>query len=142
MDKPDPTRSKNMRAIRGKNTKLEECVAKALWQRGVRFRRNVGDLYGKPDIAIKKYKIVIFVDSCFWHFCSDHTTIPKRNRDFWINKLSRNKERDQEVTEYYRERGWYVFRIWEHRLKEDFDGVIDELVECVQNTKRVEFLNI
>ncbi|MBN2909537.1 very short patch repair endonuclease [Polycladomyces sp. WAk] len=135
MDKPDPIRSKNMRAIRGMKTKLEEEVAKALWQRGVRFRRNVADLYGKPDIAIKKYKIVIFIDSCFWHYCPDHTTIPKRNRDFWINKLSRNKERDEEVTEYYRELGWNVIRIWEHRLKEDFDGVIDEIVECVRNAK-------
>lgn len=60
-------RSKIMRAVRSKGTKIEDAVARELFRNGIRYRRNVKDLPGKPDIAIKKYKMVIFIDSCFWH---------------------------------------------------------------------------
>lgn len=63
----------------------------------VRFRKNVKSLFGTPDIASKKYKIVIFVDSCFWHLCPEHGNIPKTNIEFWENKLIRNRQRDCEV---------------------------------------------
>lgn len=62
-------RSQNMRAIRSRGTQLEVLVLKELWKKGIRFRKNVKKLFGSPDIAIQKYKIVIFIDSCFWHGC-------------------------------------------------------------------------
>ncbi|OGI25396.1 MAG: hypothetical protein A2287_09455 [Candidatus Melainabacteria bacterium RIFOXYA12_FULL_32_12] len=66
-----------MRAVKSKHTRLEDIVVNELHKRGLRFRRNVKDLKGKPDIAIKKYKIVIFIDSCFWHGCKKHCRMPK-----------------------------------------------------------------
>lgn len=76
------TRSKNMKAIKSVS-KLEDKIAKELWKKGVRFRRNVKNLKGKPDIAIKKYKIAIFIDSCFWHACPNHGNMPRSNIDYW-----------------------------------------------------------
>lgn len=108
-------------------SKLEDKIAKELWNRGFRFRRNQKSLFGKPDISIKKYKIVIFIDSCFWHHCPIHGNIPKSNTDYWISKLKRNVERDREVTEYYLKRGWNILRIWEHSFKEDFQNSVDEI---------------
>ena len=67
-----------MQAIKSKS-KMEDLVAKELWKRNIRYRRNVKTLFGKPDIAIKKYKVVIFIDSCFSHHCPLHTRMPKSN---------------------------------------------------------------
>lgn len=117
------------------NSKLENMVSKALWKKGVRFRKNVKSLFGTPDIAIKKYKIVIFVDSCFWHACPMHGKIPKSNVEFWKNKLTRNKQHDCEVNEYYRNRDWTVIRIWEHEIRDDLDNVILNLIACIDNAK-------
>ena len=83
-------RSLVMSAIRAKS-KLENIVSRALWKQGVRFRKNVKYLFGTTDIAIKKYKVVIFVDSCFWHYCPKHGNIPKSNVEFWEKKLTRNR---------------------------------------------------
>ncbi len=93
-------RRKNMQAIKSKS-KLEDKVTKELWRRGYRFRKNTRNLFGKPDISIKKYKVVIFIDSCFWHSCPIHGNSPKTNSEFWIKKLNRNRERDEEVNRYY-----------------------------------------
>ena len=127
-------RSLVMSAIRAKS-KLENIVSRALWKQGVRFRKNVKSLFGTPDIAIKKYKIVIFVDSCFWHFCPEHGNIPKTNIEFWENKLIRNRQRDCEVNEYYKSKGWKVIRIWEHEISNDLDNVIFNLVKEIETTK-------
>jgi DNA mismatch endonuclease, patch repair protein len=125
-------RSQNMKAIRSTKTTIEERVSKALWSKGIRFRKNVKSLKGKPDIAIKKYKCVIFIDSCFWHACPQHGHIPKSNIEFWQSKLNRNRERDAETNDYYREIGWHVIRIWEHELKENFIGVIDQIAQFIR----------
>src|SRR5699024_2138727 len=106
-------RRKNMKAIKS-ISKLESIVSNELWNKGYRFRRNTKDLFGKPDISIKKYKVVIFIDSCFWHQCPMHGNIPKTNTEFWKKKLKRNVERDKEVSEYYIEKNWYIKRVWEH----------------------------
>lgn len=79
-------RSKTMGAIRAQS-KLENLFSKKLWNSGLRFRKNVRKLKGTPDIAIQKYKIVIFVDSCFWHGCPVHFKRPKSNQEFWDKKL-------------------------------------------------------
>jgi len=132
-DKISPeARSKNMSAIRSKNTRIEDRVAKELWKRGIRFWRNPADLIGKPDIAVKKYKTAIFIDSCFWHACSLHGHIPKSNTDYWTKKLERNQKRDAEVTSYYRNAGWNILRIWEHDIEADFSGTIERITEFIQ----------
>lgn len=132
MSKED--RRKTMQAIRAQS-KLENSVSRELWKRGYRFRKNVKSLYGTPDIAIKKYKIVIFIDSCFWHLCPIHGRIPKSNKDFWSKKLTRNKERDAEVNEFYKEKGWNIKRIWEHEIREDLDRVVDELADFIDEKR-------
>jgi DNA mismatch endonuclease, patch repair protein len=121
-------RSHIMSSIKS-NSRLENELSRALWKKGIRFRKNVKSLYGTPDIAIKKYKIVIFVDSCFWHCCPIHGNKPKSNVEFWEKRLNRNRERDQEVNEYYKDKGWTVIRIWEHEIRDDLDNVICNLVE-------------
>lgn len=129
-------RQKNMRAIKARRTKLEEKVTRELWKRGLRFRKNVNDLMGKPDIAIKKYKTVIFLDSCFWHQCPIHSNKPKTNKEYWLKKLERNKERDKEVTQYYIEKGWQILRIWEHDIKEDFDRTIAKIINFINDARK------
>ncbi|AKG74520.1 very short patch repair endonuclease [Salinicoccus halodurans] len=128
-------RRKNMKAIRS-ISKLESIISSKLWNEGYRFRRNTKDLFGKPDISIKKYKIVIFIDSCFWHQCPIHGNTPKTNTEFWKKKLKRNAERDQEVNEYYREKNWYIKRIWEHDVKMDLGNVVEELSEFINLAKK------
>lgn len=119
-------RARNMRAIKSQSN-LENKVSIALWKKGFRFRKN-SKLFGKPDVAIKKYKVVIFIDSCFWHVCPEHGNMPKSNQDYWMKKLSRNQERDREVNNYYIQNGWQILRIWEHELKADFDATVDKIV--------------
>lgn len=127
-------RSKNMQAIRSQS-KLENIVTRELWKKGYRFRKNVKSLLGKPDIAIQKYKIVVFVDSCFWHVCPIHGNNPKSNKDYWNKKLSRNQERDAEVNSYYQEKGWHIKRIWEHEIKKDLNEVVNEIGEFIDTVK-------
>lgn len=137
-DKISPEkRSKIMSAIRAQS-KLENRLTKALWHRGVRFRKNTRSLFGTPDISIKKYKIVIFVDSCFWHVCPIHGNRPKSNQEFWDKKLSRNQQRDQEVIDYYLKRGWHIKRIWEHEIKADIDKVVDDIVVLIDEARGLQ----
>ncbi|MGY6742914.1 MAG: very short patch repair endonuclease [Cecembia sp.] len=98
-----PQRSFNMSRIKGKNTQPEKLLRKALWHAGVRYRSNKQKLPGKPDISLIKYKLVIFVDGSFWHgydWENRKETI-KSNRDFWIPKIERNRQRDREINHYY-----------------------------------------
>ncbi|MDR6884310.1 very short patch repair endonuclease [Bacillus sp. 3255] len=128
-------RSKNMSAIRSTHTKLEDTVTNALWNMGFRFRKNVRKLKGKPDIAIKKYKIVIFIDSCFWHFCKQHGHIPKSNTPFWIEKLERNKRRDEDILKYYQDLGWQVLRIWEHDLNDNLEDTVLRIAKFIEDAR-------
>lgn len=127
-------RSKNMKAIKS-ISKLENEISKALWKNQIRYRRNVNSLYGKPDFAIKKYKIVIFIDSCFWHGCPLHGNMPQSNKDYWEQKLKRNITRDEEVTKHYLDKEWNILRLWEHEFKEDFDGAIQKITIFINDNK-------
>lgn len=128
-------RTKNMSAIRSTHTKMEDKVCNVLWNKGVRFRKNVRNLPGKPDIAIKKYKTVIFLDSCFWHKCPKHFKQPKSNLEYWKPKIARNVERDREITEYYTQNKWHLLRIWEHEIKQNFEGIIEKISEFIKDSK-------
>ncbi|RBW68224.1 very short patch repair endonuclease [Bacillus taeanensis] len=131
-------RRKNMQAI-GSQSKLENRVSRELWKRGMRFRKNDKSLFGKPDISIKKYKVVIFIDSCFWHACEQHGNRPKSNQEYWDKKLERNKNRDIEVNEYYKKNHWHLKRVWEHEIKEDLDEVVDNLIDFIEYAKKGGF---
>ncbi|WP_164669397.1 very short patch repair endonuclease [Virgibacillus doumboii] len=127
-------RSRNMSAVKSVS-KLEEKVSKELWRKNIRYRRNEKTLFGKPDFSIKKYKIVVFIDSCFWHHCPFHGKIPKNNSDFWKRKLYRNVERDKEVTDYYLNRGWNILRVWEHEFNRDFSQATNKIIIFIENAK-------
>jgi DNA mismatch endonuclease, patch repair protein len=127
-------RRNNMKAIKSVS-KLEDVVSRQLWKKGFRFRRNAKNLFGKPDISIKKYKVVIFIDSCFWHQCPIHGNLPKSNSSFWKKKLERNVERDKEVNSYYKGKGWKINRVWEHEIKDDLGKVVEELVSFITSAK-------
>jgi len=117
---------------------MENRIAKALWHSGYRLRRNVKDLLGKPDIAIKKYKAVIFLDSCFWHGCELHCVFPKSNTEYWEWKILHNKERDRYVNEYYNNLGWHILRIWEHEFKQNNIKVVEKITIFIENAKLSE----
>lgn len=127
-------RSKIMSKIRAKSH-LEDMVARELFRRGVRYRRNNRRLLGTPDISIAKYKIVIFIDSCFWHSCPIHGTRPKSNVEFWNKKLNRNTEKDMEVNSFYISNDWNILRVWEHDIRNNFEETIDMIVNFINKTK-------
>jgi len=115
-----------MAAIRGKDTKPEMIVRKGLWRMGFRYRLNHKRLPGHPDLVLKKYRTCIFVNGCFWHGHNvditifdntDCCKIPKTNREFWIEKIRRNKERDIEEQKRLAEMGWHCITVWECELK-------------------------
>ncbi len=110
-------RSEIMSKIRSKETNLEIKFRKEIWRLGYRYRKNSKKYFGTPDLVLAKMKTVIFIDSCFWHGCRLHATVPKTNRIFWKKKILRNMARDREVDRYYKKNKWQIFRFWEHDLK-------------------------
>ncbi|MBP5548306.1 MAG: very short patch repair endonuclease [Bacteroidales bacterium] len=119
-------RHRCMSHIRSKNTKPELKVRKWLWSHGYRYRLNVKSVPGKPDIVMRPYRTAIFVNGCFWHGHgvteslvqgSRCCKIPQTNREFWVKKILRNRERDQENYRVLQENGWQVIVIWECQLK-------------------------
>lgn len=108
----------NMSHIRSTNTKPEEIVRKYLFSRGLRYRKNVTQLPGKPDIVLKKYHTVVFVNGCFWHHHNcPRFKWPSTNVDYWKEKIDRNVRRDQEERKALENAGWKVLVIWECQLK-------------------------
>ena len=123
-------RYRNMAAIHAVSTIPEQRLRHALWRHGFRYRLNDKRFPGKPDIVLPKYRTAIFVHGCFWHGHNGckYYTVPKTNTEFWVAKVERNKERDQEVWRKLEAKGWYVIIVWECQLKK---GRIDETVERV-----------
>jgi len=95
-------RSEIMSKVKSKDSKIEVEFRKVIWKAGFRYRKNAKKYFGKPDLVLKKYKTVIFIDSCFWHGCKKHCRIPATNQKYWIDKIERNKQRDKEVNNYYK----------------------------------------
>ena len=126
-----------MAAIKSKDTKPEMIVRRGLWKRGFRYRLNHKRLPGHPDLVLRKYRTCIFVNGCFWHGHRSLTPnpspkgegseyiltdsacckIPKTNREFWVAKIRRNKERDREEQRRLAEMGWHCITVWECELK-------------------------
>ena len=132
-------RSENMRRIRSKNTKIEIALRKALWHRGYRYRKNYATLPGKPDIVLTKQKIAIFCDSEFFHGKDWEVLKPQlehgKNGEFWIKKISRNIERDDEVNKQLLFLGWTVIRFWGKDIIKNTD-------ECIKIVEEVIFDNM
>ena len=128
-------RRKNMQSIRSKDTKIEILLRKALWHRGIRYRKNFSKIPGKPDIAITKYKIAVFCDSEFFHGKDWEKLRPRlqksNNGDFWIRKIERNRERDKEVNQQLEIMGWTVVRFWGSEIKKSIDDCICTVEETI-----------
>ncbi|HBI17693.1 MAG TPA: very short patch repair endonuclease [Candidatus Moranbacteria bacterium] len=125
-------RSEIMSKIKAKETKLEIRFRKELWRAGFRYRKNAHGYYGKPDVLLKKYKTVIFIDSCFWHGCKKHFKLPATKKEFWKIKIERNKQRDNEVNRYYKKNNWIIIRIWEHQLRENKNFFIEKIIKKIK----------
>ena len=113
------TRSYNMSRVRGSNTKPEMIVRKFLFSKGFRYIIHNQNLPGKPDLTFPKFKIVIFVNGCFWHGhegCK-YFVIPKTRTEWWLNKINQNKRKDAENSKLLNENGWNVVTVWECELK-------------------------
>ena len=123
-------RSRNMSAIKSKNTKPEIKVRKVLHSMGYRFRLHRKDLPGSPDIVLPKYKTVIFVHGCFWHRHENckYASTPKTRKEFWESKFKANVKRDKEIEEKIKNIGWQSSVIWECELKDTYslkDKIVD-----------------
>lgn len=138
MDKLTPKqRRKAMRHIRSSNTKIERMLRKALWERGYRYRKNYRRLPGKPDIVITKYKIAIFCDSEFFHGKDWDKLLEQlkrgNNSEFWIKKIQRNIERDDEVNKKLRYLGWTVLRFWGEDIRKNLKGCVLAVEDAIMD---------
>ena len=128
-----------MQHIRSNNTKIEIILRKALWHRGYRYRINYKKLPGKPDIVLTKYKIAIFCDGEFFHGKDWEVLKPRLekgdNGSFWISKISRNRERDDEINKKLLFMGWTVIRFWGNDIKKNTDECIRVIEETIFETK-------
>lgn len=108
-----------MMANKSCGTRPELALGRLLWSCGIRYRKHVRDVPGRPDFCIKKYRMAIFVDGEFWHGCDWEVRREriKSNREFWIAKIERNMRRDADVTGRLRREGWAVFRFWESDIR-------------------------
>jgi len=121
-------RSEVMSLIRSKNTKPELYVRSFLHKKGYRFRLHQNNLPGKPDIVLKRHKVVINVNGCFWHQHNcGKSNIPKSNRKFWLNKFKNNKKRDRLNTLKLRKLGWKVYKIWECKVNKQTQSLVKNL---------------
>ena len=133
MDKLTPEqRKKCMRSNKSTGTKPELVLAKAMWAVGLRYRKNSGSIFGKPDFSFKKYKVAVFVDGEFWHGkdWEQKKAEIKGNREFWIAKIERNIQRDIEVTGRLKAEGWTVLRFWSN-------DVIKNTICCAEKVKEI-----
>ncbi|WDF63169.1 very short patch repair endonuclease [Flavobacterium sp. KACC 22763] len=124
MDRLTPEqRSKTMRAIKSTATKGEVRLAKALWKLGYRYRKNNKKIFGRPDLTFAKYKIAIFVDSEFFHGKDWETQQLriKSNREYWIPKIERNIERDEEVNAFLISENWTILRFWSKEIEKNLE---------------------
>jgi len=134
-------RKKNMQHIKAKDTQIEILLRKALWAKGIRYRKNNTNLPGKPDIVLTKYKIVIFCDGEFFHGKDWEVLKPRleksNNSDYWISKISRNRERDDEVNKQLLFEGWTVIRFWGKDIKKHTEECVKVIEEAIFDAKTV-----
>lgn len=129
--------TKNMKAVRSSGSKIEVMLMKELWSRGLRYRKNVKTIYGKPDIAFIGKRVAVFCDSEFWHGYNweERKHDFKSHQEFWIPKIERNMERDKEVTNKLEADGWTVIRFWGRDIKKNLKECADIVEKAVGNTE-------
>ena len=129
MPKTQEQISYNMRQVKNKDSVIELVLRKELWARGLRYRENVKSICGKPDIAFIGKKIAVFCDSEFWHGYDweERKKDFKSHQNFWIPKIERNMQRDQEVNEKLCSDGWIVLRFWGKQIKHNVEACAEEI---------------
>ena len=128
--------SYNMQQVKNKDSKIEVLLRKKLWSRGLRYRKNVNRIYGKPDIVFIGKKVAVFCDSEFWHGYNweERKKDFKSHQEFWIPKIERNMERDAEVTAKLESEGWTVIRFWGNEIKKNTAQCADIIEKAVHST--------
>jgi len=130
-------RSAVMARIRGKDTKPELALRRAVWHHGLRYRLNCRISGVRPDMVFKGSRVAIFVDGCFWHGCPVHYVRPRTKVRFWQKKLLENVERDRAQTLKLEKAGWVVLRFWEHEVATEIEEVVEQIRAAVQDQKSV-----
>lgn len=127
----------NMQRVKNKDSDIELTLRKALWRRGLRYRKNVKEVYGNPDIVFKGKKVAIFCDSEFWHGYDweNQKYTFKSNKEFWISKIERNMQRDQEVNKKLTSEGWTVLRFWGKDIKYRTEECAEKIEKAVKENE-------
>ena len=134
MQKTKEQISYNMQQVKNKDSKIEVLLRKELWSRGIRYRKNVNRIYGKPDIVFIGKKVAVFCDSEFWHGYNweERKKDFKSHQEFWIPKIERNMERDVEVTGKLESEGWTVIRFWGNEIKKNTAQCVDIVEQALK----------
>jgi len=133
-------RSDVMSKIRGKNTRPEIILRSQLFKQGLRFRIHRKDLPGKPDIVLAKYKTIIFVNGCFWHYhknCKEGK-IPSTNSTYWKEKLQKNVEKDNKHIQELEKLGWKVIVVWECEIEKQFERILEKTVAEIRQVRHTQ----
>lgn len=129
-----------MRANRKVGTKPEDALRRELHRGGVRYRIGAvivaSGIRVVPDVVLRRARVAVFVDGCWWHCCSIHANTPRANTDYWLPKLARNVERDREVDLALASAGWRVIRIWEHEIRADVAGSVQRIMTVSEAARR------
>jgi len=123
-------RRRNMQSIRSRDTKPERMIMFELKRKKIYFSRYVNNIFGKPDIVFRKKKLIVFVDSDFWHANPKRFSMPKTNVDYWREKIKRNKNRDKKVNSLLKKEGWKVIRLWEEDIKKNTDRCLNKILHA------------
>jgi len=128
-----------MQQVKSKDSKIEILLRKELWSRGIRYRKNVNRIYGKPDIVFIGKKIAVFCDSEFWHGYNwaERKKDFKSRQEFWIPKIERNMERDAEVTARLESEGWTVIRFWGREIQKNTVECADKIEIALNNAVKI-----
>jgi len=131
-------RRKNMQAVKSKGSKIEIMLAKEMWKKGLRYRKNDKSVFEKPDFTFKKYKVAVFCDSAFWHGkdWEGKKLEHKSNIKFWHHKIELNIQRDKEVNEELLKTGWQVIRFWGKEIEKDLVNCVIKIENKIDEAKR------
>lgn len=133
----EPSRvSANMRRIRREGSAIERKLGSAMWKAGLRYRKQY-PIEGKPDFAFPKAKVAVFCDSHFWHgyrWKEQGKSELRKNREFWVAKIERNMQRDQEINRLLRDQGWTVLRFWEHEIYGNSEACVKSVAKALSES--------
>jgi DNA mismatch endonuclease (patch repair protein) len=130
-------RRKNMQNIRSTGTRPERVIMTELKKRKIYFASYVSKIIGKPDIVFRRKKVVIFIDSDFWHGHPQRCIMPTTNPDYWVKKLSDNCKRDEIVNNVLMKNGWKVVRLWEYDIKHNLDECLRIILTSIEKTTNI-----